>query len=240
MGDDVKAALGLDDAVLDIEVEPNRPDFLSVFGVAREVSAATGVPLIEPDHRSEETREDGVIDRHRADRGRRGLSRVRRPIIRGVDATGRAPLRVQARLTAAGMRPVSAVVDATNYTMLELGQPLHAFDMDRLAGPGIVVRHAAKGSGSSRSTTSSARSTHDDLLICDLERPVAIGGVMGGATSEVSETTTTGAPRERLLHPHRGAAQSPAGWTCTAKPRIGSNAAPTPKGSSGPPPDAPG
>ena len=79
VGQDFKAAFGLDDAVLDIEVEPNRPDFLSVFGVAREVSAATGVPLIEPDLRSRGNRGGGVVDRHRADRGRRGLSPLRRP-----------------------------------------------------------------------------------------------------------------------------------------------------------------
>ena len=99
-------------------------------------------------------------------------------------------MRIQARLTASGMRSVSAVVDATNYAMLELGQPLHAFDMDRLAGPGIVVRHAADGERIVTLDDVERTLNAEDLLICDLERPVAIGGVMGGATSEVSEATS--------------------------------------------------
>ena len=99
------------------------------------------------------------------------------------------PLKVQARLTASGMRPVSNVVDATNYAMLELGQPLHAFDMDRLTGPGIVVRYARDGERLVTLDDVERTLTSEDLLICDLERPVALAGVMGGATSEVSEET---------------------------------------------------
>ena len=83
-------------------------------------------------------------------------------------------MRVQARLTASGMRPISAVVDATNYAMLELGQPLHAFDLDRLAGPGIVVRRAADGERLVTLDDVERTLTAEDLLICDLERPVAI------------------------------------------------------------------
>ena len=189
MGQDFKAAFGLDDAVLDIEVEPNRPDFLSVFGVAREVSAATGVPLIEPVTDLEETEEEASSIATVLIEAAEACPRYVARIIRGVDAAGDSPLRVQARLTASGMRPVSAVVDATNYTMLELGQPLHGFDMDRLAGPGIVVRHATDGERITTLDDVERTLTPDDLLICDLEKPVAIGGVMGGATSEVSETT---------------------------------------------------
>ncbi|HEY6568116.1 MAG TPA: phenylalanine--tRNA ligase subunit beta [Actinomycetota bacterium] len=189
-GDDVKTALGLDDVVLDIEVEPNRPDFLSVFGVAREVSAATGVPLLEPDVSIAATDEDasGVASISLEAPG--ACPEYLAKIIRGVDATGQSPLRAQARLTASGMRPVSVVVDATNYAMLELGQPLHAFDLHRLAGPGIVVRHAVDGERLVTLDDVERVMDHDDLLICDLERPVAIGGVMGGATSEVSDSTT--------------------------------------------------
>ena len=190
MGQDFKAAFGLDDAVLDIEVEPNRPDFLSVFGVAREVSAATGVPLIEPAIDLEETEEEASSIATVRIEAAEACPRYVARIIRGVDASGDSPLRVQARLTASGMRPVSAVVDATNYTMLELGQPLHGFDMDRLAGPGIVVRHATEGERITTLDDVERTLTPEDLLICDLEKPVAIGGVMGGATSEVSEATT--------------------------------------------------
>ena len=88
------------------------------------------------------------------------------------------------------MRPISPVVDATNYAMLELGQPLHAFDLQRLAGPGIVVRRAVEGERLTTLDDVERVMAGEDLLICDVERPVAIGGVMGGATSEVSEETT--------------------------------------------------
>jgi len=190
MGDDFRVAFGLDDAVLDIEVEPNRPDFLSVFGVAREVSTATGVPLIEPDLTLEEAAEAAAdiatVRLNAPDGCPRYLARV----IRGVDAHGDSPLRVQARLSASGMRPVSNVVDATNYVMLELGQPLHGFDMDLLSGPGIVVRRAGEGERLTTLDDIDRELSDEDLLICDAERPVALAGVMGGASSEVSDETT--------------------------------------------------
>ncbi len=190
VGADFTAAFGLDDAVLDIEVEPNRPDFLSVYGVAREVAAATGVPLIEPDLTVRESGEASAdVATVRLD-APEGCPRYLARVIRGVDAHGDSPLRVQARLTASGMRPVSAVVDATNYTMLELGQPLHGFDLQLLAGPGIVVRRATHGERLTTLDDVERELTGEDLLICDLDKPVALAGVMGGASSEVSDETT--------------------------------------------------
>jgi phenylalanyl-tRNA synthetase beta chain len=189
IGEDLKQVVGLDDVVFDIEVEPNRPDFLSVFGVAREVAAATGVPLVAPDVSLNETDEaaEGVAAVRLEDPTAcpEYLARV----IRGVDATGQSPLRAQARLTASGMRPVSGVVDATNYAMLELGQPLHAFDLHALAGPEIVVRSALDGERLTTLDDVERDLIAGDLLICDRDRPVALAGVMGGATSEVSEAT---------------------------------------------------
>ncbi len=190
VGTDLKGALGLDDAVLDVEIEPNRPDFLSVVGVAREVAAATGVALAHPDLSLEESAERAADVAGVRVEAPAACPRYVARVIRHVSA-GRTPLRAQARLTACGMRPISAVVDATNYAMLEVGQPLHAFDMDRLAGPGIVVREAADGERLRTLDDVERVLTHDDLLICDLERPVAIAGVMGGQTSEVSGNTTT-------------------------------------------------
>jgi phenylalanyl-tRNA synthetase beta chain len=188
-GADLRTSLGLDDAVLDIEVEPNRPDFLSVFGVAREVAAATGVALVDPHvdipEDPENAADAATVELRDAERCPHYLARV----IRGV-RPGISPLRVQARLTAAGMRPISAVVDATNYTMLELGQPLHAFDLALLAGPGIVVRRAEDGERLTTLDDVKRTLTADDLLICDRDRPVAIAGVMGGADAEVSAGTT--------------------------------------------------
>ena len=190
VGDDFRVAFGLDDAVLDIEVEPNRPDFLSVFGVAREVAAATGVPLVEPDLTLEETDEVAAdVATVRLD-APDGCPRYLARVIRGVDAHGDSPVRVQARLSASGMRPVSSVVDATNYTMLELGQPLHGFDMDLLAGPGIVVRRALDGERLTTLDDVERELSDEDLLICDVDKPVALAGVMGGASSEVSDETT--------------------------------------------------
>jgi phenylalanyl-tRNA synthetase beta chain len=187
-GWDVAEVLGLDDAVLDIEVTPNRPDFMSVLGIAREVSAATGVALApvragvdEDEEPAEGVASLEVLD---PDRCPRYLARI----VRGVRHVA-SPIAVQARLTAAGMRPISAAVDATNYAMLEIGQPLHPFDLALLKGPGIVVRRAAAGERLVTLDDVERTFTRDDLLICDVERPVAVAGVMGGELAEVSEAT---------------------------------------------------
>jgi phenylalanyl-tRNA synthetase beta chain len=189
IGIDLAPALELDLPVLDIEVEPNRPDFLSVVGVAREVATATQVALRIPEPVVEETGEvvADVVPVRIEDRDAcpRYLARV----VRGVTHRP-SPLLVQARLTAAGMRPIDAVVDATNYTMLEFGQPLHGFDLARLAGPEIVVRRATDGERI-RTLDDVERSLTDaDLLICDADGPVALAGVMGGRTSEVTADTS--------------------------------------------------
>jgi phenylalanyl-tRNA synthetase beta chain len=188
-GSDLKQALGLDDAVLDIEVEPNRPDFLSVYGVARETSSILRLPLGGPDTELEEEdeRADDVatIELRAPDGCPSYLARI----LRGASG-GTTPLQAQARLTAAGMRPVAPIVDATNYAMLELGQPLHAFDLLRLSGPGIVVRRAEDEEGLVTLDGVERHLTKEDLLICDLEGPVALAGVMGGQGSEVTDATT--------------------------------------------------
>jgi len=169
-------------------VEPNRPDFLSILGVAREVAAVTGVPLAQVDRAVVETDEDAAatasVRIDAPDACPHYLARV----IRGVTHRP-SPLRVQARLTGCGMRPIDAVIDATNYTMLELGQPLHGFDLATLAGPGIVVRHASDAERIRTLDDVDRELTVADLLICDLEKPVAIAGIMGGQTAEVSEAT---------------------------------------------------
>lgn len=187
-GQDVKAALGLDDAVLDIEVTPNRPDFLSVLGIAREVAAATGTAFAMPVVRVDEADEpaDAVASLEVLDLERcpRYLARILRDV-----RLQPSPLRIQARLTAAGMRPISAAIDATNYAMLEIGQPLHPFDLALLKGPGVVVRRAEEGERLVTLDDVERTFTQDDLLICDVERPVAVAGVMGGELAEVSETT---------------------------------------------------
>lgn len=188
LGADVKALLGLDDAVLDIEVKSNRPDLLSVAGVAREAAAATGAPFTPPDASVAEGDEKAdaaatveVLDGERCPRY---LARV----IRGV-TLGPSPIEVQARLTAAGMRPLSNVVDATNYVMLETGQPLHPFDLALLHGAGIVVRRAEEGETLVTLDEVERRLSPEDLVIADLAKGVAIAGVMGSASAEVGAGT---------------------------------------------------
>jgi phenylalanyl-tRNA synthetase beta chain len=188
-GWDVGAVFGLDDAVLDVEVTPNRPDFLSVLGIAREVAAATGTPLAPPDAAVEEADElaEGlatldVLDPDRCPRYRARILRDLRHVA--------SPIAIQARLTAAGMRPISAAVDATNYAMLEIGQPLHPFDLTLLKGPGIVVRRAEEGERMVTLDDVERTFSADDLLICDAERPIGVAGVMGGELAELSSSTT--------------------------------------------------
>ena len=187
-GDDLKTSLGLDDAVLDVEVTPNRGDFLSVIGVAREVAAATGVPFTLPgtDVVEDDEPSEGAATIEIADLDR--CSHYVARILRDVGHTS-SPIRVQARLTAAGMRPISAAVDSTNYAMLEIGQPLHPFDLALLKGPGIVVRRASEGERVITLDGVERTFTDDDLMICDAERPVGVAGIMGGALAEISDAT---------------------------------------------------
>ncbi|MDP8955485.1 MAG: phenylalanine--tRNA ligase subunit beta [Actinomycetota bacterium] len=187
-GGDVKATFGLDDAVFDIEVKPNRPDLLSVVGVAREAAAATGVPFSYPEPKVEEAddkaNDHASVEVRDAERCPRYVARV----IRGVSVTP-SPLTVQTRLTASGMRPISAVVDATNYTMLETGQPLHPFDLDRLEGRAVIVRGAKKGERLTTLEGAQRELTAQDLVIADSAKAVGIAGVMGSAAAEVSSST---------------------------------------------------
>ena len=188
VGADFKQTFGLDDAVLDIEVKSNRPDLLSVAGVAREAAAATGVPFSLPDTSVPEVDEKAADVATVEIRDLHGCPRYLARIIRNV-SIGPSPVTVQARLTASGMRPISNVVDATNYVMLELGQPLHPFDMALLEGPGIVVRRASEGERLVTLDDVDRTLTAEDLLIADLGRAVAIAGVMGSEVAEVSEGT---------------------------------------------------
>lgn len=189
VGMDVKAEYGLDDVVLDLEIETNRPDLLSVFGIAREVAGATGAPLIRPDTSVTEAAQEASAAASVEVEDPVGCPRYLARLI--VDAvTVPSPLRVQARLTAAGMRPISTVVDATNYAMLETGQPMHPFDLRLLAGRAIVVRRAHVGERLVTLDDVERRLTEEDLLIADRERAVGIAGVMGSAAAEVSPSTS--------------------------------------------------
>ena len=197
-GDDAIPLLGLDDPVLDVNVTPDRGYCLSVRGVAREYALSTGSDYRDPAD-LEVTSVSGagwpVEVRDEAPlRGIPGCDRYVARVIRGVDPTAASPYWLQHRLTQAGMRPISLTVDVTNYVMLTTGQPLHAFDLAKLRGP-IVVRRARHGE---RLVTldGSDRALHvEDLLITDEDasgatRVIALAGLMGGADTEVEDTTT--------------------------------------------------
>ncbi|HYR97304.1 MAG TPA: phenylalanine--tRNA ligase subunit beta, partial [Candidatus Binatus sp.] len=179
---------GVADTVLEAEVTPNRGDWLSILGVAREVAAITGTRLRHPRPRP---RESG------APAAKMVSVRVEAPelcprysarIVRGVSVVP-SPLSIRLRLRRAGMRPINAVVDATNYVMLERGQPLHAFDYERLADRRIVVRRAAAGERLVTLDGVERVLEPDDLVIADGRGPVALAGVMGGEASEVTSAT---------------------------------------------------
>jgi len=187
-GDDLVRGLGLDDAVIEFEISPNRPDCLSVVGLAREVAALSGgalrLPPLDPPESEPHASELAKVRVEAPHRCRRYIARV----IRGARIAP-SPLWLQSRLRAAGMRPINNVVDVTNYVMLELGQPLHAFDLARLANAEIVVRMARPGETMTTLDGAQRSFCDDDLLICDAERPVAVAGVMGGLDSEVTLET---------------------------------------------------
>jgi phenylalanyl-tRNA synthetase beta chain len=189
VGQDFKSAFGLDEVVLDLEVEANRPDELSVYGVAREVSAAIGVPLRPPDVSLKEAdrpaTDAAAVEVRDAERCPRYLARVITDV-----SIGPSPISVQARLSASGMRPLSNVVDATNYVMLELGQPMHPFDLAQLEGRAIVVRRAKQGERLVTLDDVERTLSSEDLVIADRRKAVGIAGVFGSAAAEVSTATT--------------------------------------------------
>jgi phenylalanyl-tRNA synthetase beta chain len=185
----VADVLGLADAVLEVNVTPNRPDALSHVGIAREVAAVLGLPLRLPAPKLAEggaPASDAVRVRIEApDRCARYAARV----VEGV-RIGPSPRWLARRLEVCGVRSISNVVDVTNFVLLELGHPLHAFDLDRVAGHEIVVRTARPGE---RLTTLDGKERAldaEDLLIADRERGSALAGVMGGGDSEISSGTT--------------------------------------------------
>lgn len=189
LGADVKRLLGLDgEVVFDIEIEPNRPDLMSVIGVAREAAAATGVPLVVPATSLEEASEKATDSASVEIRDFERCSNYKARVIRGVSG-GESPLSVQARLSASGMRPISGVVDATNYALLEIGHPLHPFDLALLEGSAIVVRAAADAETLTTLDGVERELIGEDLVIADAAKGVAIAGVMGSAAAEVSEAT---------------------------------------------------
>jgi phenylalanyl-tRNA synthetase beta chain len=175
--------------VLEFEITPNRPDCLSIYGIAREVHASTGAPLAPPmwaDDPGNPGDLPGVtIEVKDPDLCPRFTARL----YEGVKI-GPSPEWLKARLTAAGQRPINNVVDVTNYVMLATGQPMHAFDFDLVAGGRLVVRRALDGETMTTLDDVERTFDRDMCIICDDDGPTSIAGLMGGERSEVRETTT--------------------------------------------------
>ena len=180
--------LPLSDTVLELETTPNRPDLLAVYGVAREVAALYDLELGPPPGAEPEPAVDEPVEVTIEDF--EGCPRYIGRLFRDVRVEA-SPAWLRARLVSAGMRPVSNVVDVTNYVMHALGNPLHVFDFDTLAGGRIIVRRARKGEEFTSLDGELRKLDPADLVIADAERAVAFAGIMGGLETEVRPETTT-------------------------------------------------
>jgi phenylalanyl-tRNA synthetase beta chain len=190
VGADLVEAIGLRDTVLEIKTFPNRGDTLSIRGVAREAALALGAELKPIDTSIAETGPDAaglasveVLDVE-------GCPVYTARVIENVDGARQSPLWLARRLYLYGQRPLGAVVDVTNYLLIDVGQPLHAFDLERVPGQRIVVRRARDGETLTTLDDKERRLTAEDTLITNGDEALALAGIMGGASSEVSPATT--------------------------------------------------
>src|SRR5512145_1309627 len=188
-GTPVAEALQLADVFFEINVTPNRPDALSHVGIAREVAAILGKHAKMPAPKlAEEGTPAARLAKVRIDAPEK-CPRYAARVIEGVKI-GPSPLWLQRRLEGCGVRSISNVVDATNFVLLEMGHPLHAFDLDKVAGQEIVVRTAAKGEKITTLDGKERALESEDLLIADRDRGSALAGIMGGGDSEISAGTS--------------------------------------------------
>jgi phenylalanyl-tRNA synthetase beta chain len=176
--------------VLELELTPNRPDCLGIYGMAREVHAATGSPLTPPPWADVALPPVGAIEEVTIEVQVPDLCPRFTALVYDDVTVGPSPAWLKARLAAAGQRSISNVVDITNYAMLVTGQPLHAFDLDRVAGGRLVVRSAATGEQMTTLDGEVRTLDAEMVVIDDADGPTSIAGVMGGARSEVGETST--------------------------------------------------
>ena len=209
LGTPIAEALGVEPDVLwELEVNPNRPDAMSVVGLARDVAAKVGVGFLPPSPSSPVPAGEpvgwgatGAAGRAEAEGSSvpfaveivdaDGCGRFVARVLRGVDVEATSPTWMQQRLAHAGMRSISAMVDISNYVMLELGQPNHPYDLAKVAAGTLRVRRAADGEQLTTLDDVERTFTAEDLLICDGDdTPVGIAGIMGGADCEISDTTT--------------------------------------------------
>ncbi len=185
-GDDVKPVLGLDDYIFDIGVTANRPDCQSILGIAREVAAVLGKPLKHPDCTYETTHcdENVKVTDLAPDLCPRYIAHYVKDI-----KIAPSPMWMRNRLSLCGLRSINNVVDITNFVLLEMGQPMHAFNFASLSGREVVVRRAKDGEKIVTLDEKEFELTHDNLVICDGDKPAALAGIMGGLNSEIEDDT---------------------------------------------------
>lgn len=181
---------GEPETVIELEITPNRPDCLSMIGVAREMAVLYGTELNVPEVGISETDEDVNAEISVVVEDAEKCPRYTARVLKGAKI-GPSPEWMQQRLEAAGIRPISNVVDITNYVMLETGHPLHAFDQTLVAGGQIIVRTAKPGEKMNTLDGTERKLTESMLVIADAEKPSAIAGIMGGADSEIKDGTST-------------------------------------------------
>ena len=188
-GTPLKTALGLEDATLEIGLTPNRPDCLSLMGVAREIAAIQGTRMTPPSFDMPASEGDIHALSSVTIEATDHCPRYSACLLEGLSVAP-SPFWLQDRLRSVGVRPINNLVDITNFVMLETGQPLHAFDFDHLAENRIVVRTASAGEPFTTLDQKQRKLADHMLMICDGQKPVAVGGVMGGLNSEIEDGTT--------------------------------------------------
>lgn len=191
LGADIKEVLGLNEEVIELEITPNRPDCLSIIGMAREVGATFDKKIKYPkiSIKAEEAAIQDYIKTIEI-KDKELCNRYYARVIKDVEVKS-SPLWLQTRLMEAGVRPINNIVDITNYVMLEFGEPIHAFDLDKIEGEKIVVRRALDSDKITTIDGVERELDSSNLIISDSKKPIAIAGVMGGLNSEVTEKTNT-------------------------------------------------
>ena len=187
VGEDIRKIVGLDDYVFDISITANRPDCQCILGIAREVSAVLQKPLKEPSYSFTAKKTNALpieVEVQAPDLCPRYVGHYVENV-----KVGETPAWMRKRLALSGIRSISPIVDITNFVLLEMGQPMHAFDADDIGGRKIIVRRAEKGEKIVTLDEKEFTLTTDNLVICDGNKPVALAGIMGGLNSEIKQST---------------------------------------------------
>ncbi len=189
LGENVRKILDLDDVMYDINVTANRPDCQSIFGIAREVAAVLGKPLKTPDFSYKTDSGISTLETVKvSDEAPELCPRYKARLVKDVKLA-ESPLWLKRRLFKMGIRSINNIVDITNYVLLEIGQPMHAFDLNDISGKQIIVRRANVGEKIVTLDEKEFKLTPDNLVICDKDKPVALAGIMGGLNSEIKDNT---------------------------------------------------